>query len=235
MSVSEISEPVTVVIPTLNVAATLPAVLEALRPGLESNLVGQVIVADGGSEDATWKIATEWGAETIQTEAGRGVQMAAGADAARCPWLLFLHADTVLEPGWQQEAGRFLGDPRNRVRAGAFRFALDDPSPQAHRLERMVRWRNRVFGLAYGDQGLFISHEYYNHVGGIRALPLMEDVDLVRRIGRRRMTFFQARAITSAARFRANGYLLRSARNLLCLMLFYLRVPPWLIARIYSR
>lgn len=236
MSIKQDAEPrgrFSVVIPTLNAAKTLHATLESLVPGIDSGLVGEVLIADGGSMDPTWKIALEFGAGGVNAATGRGAQLAAGAKAAACPWLMFLHADTVLEPGWESEAERFVSDTANRVRAAVFRFAVNDPSDEARRLERVVRWRNRVLHLPYGDQGLLINREFYRHIGGIRPLPLMEDVDLVRRLGRRRLAFFKAAATTSAGRFRADGYLRRSTRNLFCLALYFLHVPPRLIARIY--
>ena len=97
-----------------------------------------------------------------------------------------------------------------------------------------MAWRCRRFALPYGDQGLLISRALLTEIGGIRDLPLMEDVDLVRRLGRARLVGLEAAAVTSAERWRRDGWRRRSLRNLLCLTLFYLRVPPRLIARIYG-
>ena len=105
----------------------------------------------------------------------------------------------------------------------------------ARRLERWVAWRVAVLALPYGDQGLLIHRSLYDRVGGYRPLPLMEDVDLVRRLGRRRLTVLGAAAVTSARRWRQDGWLRRSARNLLCLTLFYAGVPAERIARLYGR
>ena len=125
-------------------------------------------------------------------------------------------------------------DDGNRDKAAYFRFGLDDGSASARRLEAMVAWRSRVLALPYGDQGLLISRELYERIGGFRPLPIMEDVDIVRRLGRRRLQAMAGRALTSAAKFRRRGYLLRSTRNLFCLALFFLGVPTPLIARIYG-
>jgi len=126
-----------------------------------------------------------------------------------------------------------MADPANAARAGAFRFALDDDAPEARRLEAMVALRCRVFGLPYGDQGLLIARETYRRLGGYRPLALMEDVDLVRRIGRRNIALLDAAAVTSAERFRAGGYVARSARNLACLALYLVGLPTPMIARLY--
>ncbi|MBL6455347.1 TIGR04283 family arsenosugar biosynthesis glycosyltransferase [Belnapia sp. T6] len=211
-------------IPTLNAAGSLGGVLAACA-GLP------VVVVDGGSTDGTAELARAAGARLVAAPRGRGVQLAAGAEAAEGEWLFFLHADTRPGPGWRDALRAAMRDPG---RAHYLRFALDDPSPEARRLERQVAWRCRVLALPYGDQGLLISRALYDAVGGFRPLPLMEDVDLVRRLGRRRLAPMPAEAITSAARWRREGWRRRSARNLLCLSLWFLGLPPGMIRRIYG-
>ena len=224
---------ISVVIPTLNAAASLPATLAALAPGRETGLIQEVLISDGGSTDSTRTIAQAAGARVLTGPAGRGGQLQRGAVAAGGEWLLFLHADTVLDPEWLFAAEDFVADPDNGARAAAFRFALDDTQPAARRLERIVAWRCAKFGLPYGDQGLLISRRFYGRVGGFRDLPLMEDVDLLRRIGRRRLRMLPASARTSAQRYRRGGYWRRPARNLLCLALYFLGLPPRMLVRLY--
>ena len=221
-----------VVIPALDAAATIGRTIDGLIGG--GTPIDEVIVADGGSADATAAIGVAKGAAVVRGPAGRGIQLATGARAASGAWLLFLHADTWLEPGWDDAARAFVADPLNARRAAAFRFALDDASPAARRLEAAVAWRCRALALPYGDQGLLIGRAFYDSLGGFRPMPLMEDVDLVRRIGRRQLVLLPVRAVTSSARYRRSGYLMRSARNSGCLMLFFLGVPPRLIARFYG-
>lgn len=211
-----------VIIPTLNAADVLPGSLAALGQGCE------IIVVDGASQDATIACAVAAGARVMNAPRGRGSQIAAGIEAASHPWLLLLHADTRLDPGWRQAAH---ADP---TLAGYFRFALDSADPRARRLERMVAWRSRVLGLPYGDQGLLVHRDLLRSVGGIKPLPLMEDVDLVRRLGRARLVPLAADAVTSARKWEAQGYLRRSARNLFCLSLWAAGVPPHRIQRIYE-
>jgi rSAM/selenodomain-associated transferase 2 len=217
-----------VVIPTLNSAESLSLCLRALGD------VADIVVVDGGSHDETMAVAKALGARAIPAARGRGSQLVAGAAAATQEWLLFLHADTALEPGWQTTVARFMSDPSRCERAGVFRFALDDDSPQARRLERLVAWRTRWLGLPYGDQGLLIHRAFYDRLGGFRALPLMEDVDLIRRIGKHRLGALDATATTSARRWRDDGWLRRSARNLGCLSLYFLGVPPRILKRLYG-
>lgn len=227
---------ITVVIPTLNAEAGLAASLMSLVSATVDGLVREVIIVDGGSTDRTLAIVDQAGATLLKTAAGRGGQLAAGARAARMPWLLFLHADTILEPGWEREVQAFIGrvDIGQRAQtAAAFRFALDDMGLMPRIIETGVAIRCALMRLPYGDQGLLVSRRLYAEIGGYRDLPLMEDVDIVRRLGRSRIAILRARAVTSAIRYRRDGYLRRTARNLVCLLLFYGRVPPRLIAKIY--
>ena len=221
-----------VVIPTLDAADELPATLAALA---ECDLVREIIVADGGSRDATTAVARAAGARVLLAPRGRGPQLAAGAAAAAAGgWLLFLHADCRPEPGWAAAAAAFIAAPGATARAGYFRFALDDPSPAARRLERIVAWRCRALALPYGDQGLLIAHNLHDAVGGFAALPLMEDVDLARRLGRRRLAPLATTVQASARRYRRDGYVRRPLRNLLCLSLYFAGVPPQRIVRLYG-
>jgi rSAM/selenodomain-associated transferase 2 len=227
---------ISVVIPTLDAEATLVASLAPLVSGVAEGLVREAVVADGGSTDATREIADAAGCRVISVARGRGAQLAAGAAAARSPWLLFLHADTVLEEGWWREVRSFIerADRQGGEAAASFSFALDDFGARARWLEAAAMARCKLFGLPYGDQGLLISRRLYDRLGGFRPLPLMEDVDLVRRIGRRRLTLLRTRAVTSAARYRRDGYASRAARNALCLGLYFAGVPPARIARLYG-
>lgn len=220
-----------VVIPTLNAEATLARSVAALRTA--PSIIDEIVVADGGSTDATLALARSLGAVAIETPRGRGRQLSNGVAAARGDWLLLLHADTVLLDDWQGEALRHMSSPRGPESAAAFRFALDDQSVAARRLEAVVAWRCRTLALPYGDQGLLIRRRLLDAIGGVRPLSLMEDVDLVRRIGRERLTLLESRALTSAARY-AQGYLRRSARNLCCLALYFAGVPTPVIARLYG-
>jgi len=225
----------TVVIPTLNAEAGLAACMTALVPATVEGLVREVIVVDGGSSDRTAKIVDQAGATLIRTQPGRGCQLARGAEHARMPWLLFLHADAVLEPGWEREAAAFI----ERTEAGqhphaaaAFRFALDDLGFKPRLIELGAALRSMVLRMPGGEQGLIIPRRVYNQLGGYRALPTMEDADLIRRLGRRRTIILRSRAVNSAERYRRDGYVRRTLRNLCCLMLFYLRAPSGLIARV---
>ncbi len=223
---------ISVIIPTLNAARTLPATFMSIFDAALDGYVSEVIVSDGGSEDATLKIAEDAGATVIRGERGRGQQMRAGAETARKPWLLFLHADTALERGWMKEAEGFMKSGKDA--AAAFRFRLADEGLKPRLLESAVALRCKLFALPYGDQGLLISRKLYDAAGGFAPIPLMEDVDFVERLGRRRVAMLKTAAVTSAERFRRDGYLRRSLSNLSCLMSYYRGVPPELLAERYG-
>ncbi len=176
-----------------------------------------------------------YGATIVNAPRGRGTQLRAGAHAATTDWMLFLHADTALKSGWSHAVATHMQRTENEMKAAVFQFALDDPSPQARRLERMVAWRTRVLGLPYGDQGLLIHRTLYDSIGGFKDIQLMEDVDIIRRVGKRRLAVLDADAITSAVSWQNSGWLLRSARNLVCLGLYFIGVPPAAILKVYGR
>lgn len=220
---------VSVIVPTLNAADHVAGCLAAIRDAAE------IIVVDGGSTDKTVARVRGCGVTCISAPPGRGQQFIAGAAMAREDWLLFLHADTVLDVGWSREVIKFIATPAHIDRAAVFQFALDDASPAARRLEASVRWRARTLGLPYGDQGLLIHRTLYDKLHGFRAIPIMEDVDMVRRIGRARIAHLETRAVTSASRWRNEGWVQRSARNLFCLACYYGGLPSRHIKWIYGR
>lgn len=222
---------VDIVIPTLNAGASLGSALAA-RPA-HPDLAFPTTICDGGSRDDTVAIARRAGVAVVTAAAGRGGQLATGAAAGRAPWILFLHADTRLQSGAGNAIARFVRSVDGK--AGYFRLRFDSEEAGARRVERLAAWRCRSFGLPYGDQGLLISRPHYECLGGFRPLPLMEDVDLVRRIGRNNLLPLDADALTSAARYRRDGWLLRPLRNLTCLTLYFAGVPTQTLRRLYGR
>ena len=223
---------ISVIIPTLNAAPFLARTLAPLVGAVALGLVKQAIVADGGSDDDTIAIAEAAGCEVIACARGRGGQMRTGAAAAKADWLFFLHADTSLDDAWVEEAARFIGGGDQR--AAAFTLAFDDDSAGAHWVVFWACVRARLWKLPYGDQGLLISRALYDALGGYRDLPLMEDVDIVRRIGARRLSILRSRAITSAEKYRRDGYNKRAWRNLVLTARYLLGADPAKLARLYD-
>ena len=234
---------VSLVIPVLNDAAALGALLPALglpTSGLTASPpdpVVQVTVVNGGEADDHGIAALRDRFPSVEWRhsiPGRGAQMNVGAERARGRWLVFLHADTRLEPGWIDLIRRVDEDPR--IVGGSFRFALDSPARWARWIESGVWARVRLFNLPYGDQALFVRRAIFQEMGGYRALPLMEDVDFVRRLGRRgRLEHAGVRALTSARRWERDGWVGRTMENSLLLALFLMGWPPERLARRYNR
>lgn len=218
-----------VIIPVLNGGSQFAKTLA----GLPS--VHEVIVVDGGSTDDSAALAATHGARLLRSPPSRGRQLALGAQTSGAPWRLFLHADTRLDDAAWAAIADYLARPDAASCAAVFRFKLDDPAWQARWLELGVRQRFALLALPYGDQGLLIHRDLYSEVGGFAALPLMEDVDLARRLGRRRLRLLAGSAVTSADRWRRRGWVRQSARNLHCLALYFLGVAPDRIATIYAR
>jgi rSAM/selenodomain-associated transferase 2 len=215
---------ISVVIPALDEEPSVAASIRSVREATE------VIVVDGGSRDRTAAVAEAEGARVLSSAPGRGAQLDLGARAARGDWLVFLHADTRLEPGWA-EALPALGP---EVVGGAFRLAIDSPRGAYRAIERMVRARVRLLRLPYGDQAIFARRESYARAGGFPHQPLMEDVAFVRRLGALGPLAFPAvRAWTSPRRWERRGVLAATARNWLLITLYALGQPPERLARLY--
>lgn len=220
---------IAVIIPTRNAGRHLTATLCGLRRTAE------VMVVDGGSTDGSVALANALGATVLRCAAGRGLQLGRGARCAAAPWLLFLHADTRLDADAWSALAAHVRRPDAPARAAVFRLRFDDAAWQARLLEFGVRLRVAALALPYGDQGLLIHRSLYEEIGGFAPLPLMEDVDLVRRLGRRRLRLLAGSAITSAERWRRRGWLRQTLLNLRCLALFLVGTPADRIARLYDR
>jgi rSAM/selenodomain-associated transferase 2 len=175
--------PLGVVIPCRQEASRLPGLLAQLHAAPE--LVASVVVVDGGSSDGSAALAALAGAKVLHRPANRGLQLAAGAAVLTTPWLLLLHADVRLPPGWAVAIARAIAasDPA-RGPAWWFELAIQGRQPALRLVEAAVAWRSRCRQLPYGDQGLLVGQALLEHAGGIRPLPLMEDLELVQRLGR---------------------------------------------------
>ena len=218
---------ISVVVPTNNSERLLPRCFDSLIAGAVRGVVREVIVSDAGSTDSTLAIADAAGAHVVRACNNRSEQMIKAAAMAKSDWLLFLHPETALEPGWDLEAESFVSQELlERPRAAVFRFALEDFGGEARRAEAKAALRTMLFALPYGDQGLLIPKRLYQKLGGYRALSDMEDADLVRRIGRRRLVHLRARAVNLA---RPEDSALR---GLWLSLLHALRVPSRVVAKL---
>jgi rSAM/selenodomain-associated transferase 2 len=192
---------ISVVIPTFDEASCIAGTVESVvAPGIE------VIVVDGGSRDETRRLARNAGARVLACERGRARQLRMGGEKSTGDVVLFLHADTRLESGWQEAVQQVLSDPECAGGAFAFRFAERGPR------ERWIEWgvalRVALFRLPYGDQALFVRRSVLERMGGIPIVPIMEDLDLVRAIKRAgRLQILERTATTSSRRYVRGGTL----------------------------
>ncbi len=215
--------PLSVVIPTLNAAAELPETAEALLEGVSSGLVRELVVSDGGSEDDTGSVARELGAVWVAGPPGRGGQLRRGVAAASGDWLLLLHADTHLAPGWAEAAYRHMTTQPHA--AGWFRLRFRRAGALPRLVAAGANLRSRTLGLPYGDQGLLVARAVLEDVGGVPDLPLMEDVVLARAL-RGKLRPIASDALTSAVRYERDGWVRRVAMNLGTLMRHALGADP---------
>lgn len=223
---------ISIIIPTLNAEEHLPACLAALMEGLSAGLIRELIVTDGDSTDATCRIADAAGAVIATGPASRGGQLRRGVAQARGRWLLVLHADTQLEPGWAATVGEHLSNGQGA--SAYFRLAFRARGVMPSWFAGWANLRSYVFGLPYGDQGLLVLRANYDRAGGYPDQPLMEDVALVRALPRP-LVVLSARAFTGAERYRRSGWLRRGATNLLTLARYFLGADPKTLAASYRR
>ncbi|MEM8758879.1 MAG: TIGR04283 family arsenosugar biosynthesis glycosyltransferase [Pseudomonadota bacterium] len=237
MSSSPDRAPLSVVIPTLDAAASIGPLLAPLAEGAAAGLVREVVIADGGSQDDIAALAEGVGARFVSAPRGRGRQLAAGCRAASGAWLLVLHADTRLPADWQAAVRAHLD--RYPTAAAYFRLRFDEASPAARLVAAWANLRSRLFVLPYGDQGLLMPRALYEEAGGYPEIALMEDValaDAIRRAaGRGALRGLGATVATSASRYRRDGWLRRGARNLLTLIRWRLGADPERLAEGYGR
>lgn len=219
-----------IVIPTLNEARTLPHLLHDLG---QLPLPARIVVADGGSDDETVEVARGLGARVVRAPPGRARQMNVGAASLSTPWILFLHADSRVPARTRQALREWIQAP-SPEEAAHFAFRLDTRGVWWSLIEWGQRIRERVTGLAYGDQGILLSRRRWRSVGGIPDIPLMEDVEFVRRLrksgGLRRI---DAPVITSARRYEQEGPVRAWVRNAALITLFGMGVPTRALARFY--
>jgi len=173
---------ISIIIPTINEASNLPLLLSDLSSIQKE---GEIIIVDSGSEDKTIDVANIYGAKVfISKERNRGLQLDIGAKNSKGEWLIFLHADTRLTHDWFKKINSFLKGNKNIIYY--FEFKINHKKIIYRVLEILVNLRSKIFKQPYGDQGLIIHRTVYFNNNGFRKIPLMEDVDFLRRLNKKK-------------------------------------------------
>lgn len=204
--------------------------IHALRP-VESY---EIIVVDGAPDLDTLRfLRGRKDVTAVAAETGRARQMNRGAGVARGEILLFLHADTELPPGALGKIAEVLHG--TDAVAGAFDLGIASGKPVFRIIERAASIRSRLTRIPYGDQVLFMKKEYFDLIGGFREIPLMEDIELMRRIKKQggQIHILRERVMTSPRRWEKEGILLCTLRNWAISTLYYLGVSPETLNRFY--
>lgn len=225
---------VSIVVPVYRDTDALGALLAQLAP-VPTDV--EVVVATAGETDQALRCIQRSRSDVVWIEAscGRGPQLNAGAAAATGRWLWFVHADSQLPSRWFEAFAAIDRETPGPV-GGSFQFGLLSDAWQARLLERLVAIRTRWLGLPYGDQGIFARRAVFQQIGGYADMPLMEDVEFVRRLTRAGvMRHLSLQLHTSARRWIDEGWARRSARNVSTMALYLAGVSPERLAKRYYR
>ncbi len=222
--------PISIVIPTLYAGPGFARCLEALMEGLPMGLIQELIVSDGGSTDETLRIADDAGAHIVSGPPSRGGQLRRGCAVAKARWIMVLHADTMLQPGWAEVVRGHVRDSRE---GAYFRLAFRAPGVMPRLVAGWANARAGLLSLPYGDQGLLLPRQMYEKSGGYPDHPLMEDVALVRALPR--LVGLPVVAMTGAERYLKHGWVRRGARNLWTQARYFTGTDPERLAEGYRR
>ena len=227
MPVSKENPSIAFIVPTLNEESVLRATLERIQ---EQTGPSEIIVADGGSSDATIEIAKSFSSRVSQSESGRGLQMNAGASLAKSSLLCFVHADTFLPMNAANVIREHLSSPS--IAAGSFRLSFDTQSKRLDFYSYCSRINHALF--TYGDQALFLRRETFEKTGGFKKYPFLEDIEIQKRL-RKLGKFVKAKdsVITSARRFRSKGTFIQQLLNLAIVSGYLIGISPQSLKKFY--
>ena len=223
---------ISVIIPVLNEAQGINDVIAHIRSQAAVDAV-EIIVVDGNPAGNTIKAISHPGIITAVAEKGRGSQMNCGAIRATGDILLFLHADTFLPPNAFSCIRKCMAVGHV---GGAFDLGIDTRKRIFRITERYVAWRTRLMRIPFGDQAIFVRRNYFERIGGYRDIPIMEDVDLMRRIRQRgdAICVIPEKVMTSARRWEKEGVVFATFRNWMLQFLYFIGVSPERLARFYG-
>lgn len=223
-----------IIVPVLNEQGQINSFIDKIKDqGFDGYF--EIIIVDGDSQGGTINAITDHSVICITSPKGRGQQMNAGAAVARGETLIFLHADTTLPDNALRKISQALQD--QDFVGGAFDLKIDSDRLFLKYISARASFRSRRNRIPYGDQAIFIRKKYFDQLGGFKKIPLMEDVDLMRRIKKdgKKIVILPDKVTTSARRWESEGALYTTMRNLILVRLFYLGVSPHKLAKYYRR
>jgi rSAM/selenodomain-associated transferase 2 len=220
---------VSIIVPTLNEAQGLTETLNQIKQLSPYELV----VSDGGSHDGTLEIAEEFTKHVVKGNAGRALQMNAGARVANGDIFLFLHADSRIEPASYEKMLHSLGSSEKI--GGAFSLCIDSEKWSLRLITRLANLRSKYFGMAYGDQAFFVKNSTFQQMNGFAELPICEDIDFFKRLRKLgSVILLKEKAFTSSRRWLKEGIWFTTLRNILISTLFKLGFPPRILKKWYQ-
>jgi len=225
--------PISVVIPAYTEADVINEAIRRLRT-MPGGRDCEIVVVDGHPQGTTLAVIDDPGVLKICCEKGRGRQMNAGAKAASGAILLFLHADSRLPVDALSRISKVMKE--GRCIGGAFALRIDGDKVFLRLIGWLTTLRARLTRVPYGDQGIFIRRDYFNAVEGYREIPILEDVELMKRIRRRkgRIILLPETVLTSSRRWDRKGCLSCTLRNRMIMALYNLGIGPERLARFYA-
>jgi rSAM/selenodomain-associated transferase 2 len=221
-----------IIIPVLNEADLINPLIKHLTAQALID-TAEIIVIDGDENGSTINVIEDKSVICIKCEKGRSRQMNAGASVASGDILIFLHADTKLPPDALKKIAQVIENME--FVAGAFDLAIDSDKLILKYIAARARVRSRINRIPYGDQAIFIRRAYFDKIGRFREIPLMEDIDLMRRIKRdaKKIYILRDRVSTSARRWEKQGPIRTTVRNQILVTLYYLGINPETLAAYY--
>lgn len=224
---------ISVVIPVLDEENRINEIIQHLRDQ-DGGENCQIIVIDGDSDGDTISEIADMKVVAATSEAGRAKQMNAGATLAMSDVIIFLHADTELPAGAFAEVLRAMED--EDVVAGAFSLGFDSDNKLLRFVASFRNFRNRLTRTPGGDQAIFIWREYFQRTDGFKLMPIMEDIELMQRIKKRRdgIKILKNKVATSSRRYYSEGIIRRALKNFLLRILYRLGVSPYKLAELHQ-
>ena len=219
---------VSIIVPTLNEEL----VLENTLTHIQQLSPHELIVSDGGSNDYTYRIADRFSHRVITGSAGRALQMNAGANEATGDLLLFLHADSRIEPESYRKMLEYMKNPK--WIGGAFTLCIESGKWSLKLIALLANIRSKYFGVAYGDQGFFVRKEVFKDMNGFSPIPICEDLDFYYRLRKKgSVILLKEKAHTSPRRWTNEGIFFTTVRNFIVAVLFGLGFPPHILTKWY--